>query len=75
MQPNPEFSGKSAVDINIHAITNKLSLFKPIAEFDFVETLTKTINNKGNAKRGISPQLKIWPLTLKINRVPDSLKD
>jgi hypothetical protein len=36
--------------------------------------------NKGNAKRGVSPRLKIktlwpWPLTLKINRVPDSPKD
>ena len=32
-------------------------------------------HNKGNAKGGISPPLQIWPLTLKINRVPDSLKD
>ena len=38
--------------------------------------------NKGNAKRGVSPRLKIWPgdldlwlMTLKINSVPDSLKD
>jgi hypothetical protein len=38
--------------------------------------------NKGNAKCGVSPRLKIWPcdldlwpMTLKINRVPDSLKD
>jgi hypothetical protein len=38
--------------------------------------------NKGNAKRGVSPRLNIWPgdldlwsMTLKINRVPDSLKD
>jgi hypothetical protein len=35
--------------------------------------------NKGNAKRGVSPRLKIRPcdldpLTLKIDRVPDSLK-
>ena len=37
--------------------------------------------NKGNAKRGVSPRLKIWPgdldlwsMTLKIDRVPDSLK-
>jgi hypothetical protein len=35
---------------------------------------------KGNAKGGISPRLKIWPgdldlwpMTLKINTVPDSL--
>ena len=40
------------------------------------------IDNKGNAKRGISTRLTIWPadldlwhMTLKINRVPDSLKD
>jgi hypothetical protein len=36
--------------------------------------------NKGNAKHGVSPRLKIrplwpWPLTMKINTVPDSLKD
>jgi hypothetical protein len=38
--------------------------------------------NKGNAKRGVSPRLKnwpsdldLWPMTLKINKVPDSLKD
>ena len=38
--------------------------------------------NKGNAKHSVSPHLKIWPgdpdrwpMTLKINRVPDSLKD
>jgi hypothetical protein len=32
--------------------------------------------NKGNAKRGVSPRIKIWPpVTLKINKVPDSLKD
>jgi hypothetical protein len=38
--------------------------------------------NKGNAKSGVSPRLKmlpgdldLWPMTLKINRVPDSLKD
>ena len=38
--------------------------------------------NKGNAKRGVSPRLKIWPgdfldlwsMTLKIDRVPDSPK-
>ena len=37
---------------------------------------------KGNAKRGVSPRLKIWPgdldlwpMTLKINWVPDSLMD
>jgi hypothetical protein len=33
------------------------------------------IYNKDNAKRGVSPRLKIWPLTLKINTIPDSLKD
>jgi len=38
--------------------------------------------NKGNAKRGVSPRLKIWPddidlwsMTLKINRDTDSRKD
>jgi hypothetical protein len=38
--------------------------------------------NKGNAKRGVSTRLTIWPcdldlwhMTLQINRVPDSLKD
>jgi hypothetical protein len=36
--------------------------------------------NKGNAKHDVSPRLKIrplwpWPLTMKINTVPDSLKD
>ena len=38
--------------------------------------------NKGNAKRGVSPlltilpcDLDIWPMTLKINRIPDSPKD
>jgi hypothetical protein len=36
-----------------------------------------TMTYKGNAKRGIPPHLKMWPwrMTLKINRVPDSLKD
>ena len=34
-----------------------------------------TYFNKGNAKRGVSPRLKIDPMTLKINRVPYSLKD
>ena len=35
------------------------------------------IYNKATAKRGISPRLKFDPvtLTLKIDRVPDSLKD
>jgi hypothetical protein len=40
------------------------------------------IDNKGNAKRGVSPRLKIWPgdldlwpMILKINRVPDFIKD
>ena len=43
---------------------------------------TKVKINKGNAKRGVSPYLTIWPcdldlwpMTLKINRVPDSLTD
>ena len=38
--------------------------------------------NKDKAERGVSPRLNIWPddldlwpMTLKINRVPDSLKD
>ena len=38
--------------------------------------------NKGNATRGVSPRLKfwpgdldLWPMTLKIIKVPDSLKD
>ena len=46
---------------------------------DFTIMCTKQEINKGNAKRGVSPGLKIWPrdwpMTLKINRVPDSLKD
>ena len=37
-------------------------------------------NNKGNAKRGVSPRLKIWPgdldlWSMTLKRVPDSLKD
>ena len=35
------------------------------------------ILNKGNANLGVPPCLKIdlWPMTLKIDRVPDSIKD
>jgi hypothetical protein len=43
--------------------------------------LKQHIWNKGNAKRGVSPRLTIWlcdldiwPMTLKINRIPDSPK-
>jgi hypothetical protein len=46
------------------------------------QSIQKQTMNKGNAKRGVSLRLKIWPgdldfwpMTLKINRVPDSLKD
>jgi hypothetical protein len=46
------------------------------------EKKSSTNMNKGNAKRGVFPRLEIWPgdldlwpMTLKINRVLDSLKD
>jgi hypothetical protein len=46
-------------------------------EFDLITN--PLWKNKGNAKRGVSPRLTIWPcdldlwsMTLKINRVPDS---
>jgi hypothetical protein len=42
--------------------------------------LQNTTQNNGNAKRGVSPcltiwpgDLDLWPITFKINRVPDSL--
>jgi hypothetical protein len=44
--------------------------------------LQNTTQNNGNTKRGVSPRLTIspgdldlCPMTLKINRIPDSLKD
>ena len=47
----------------------------------YMQAHTNNIN-KGNAKRRVSPYLKIWPgdldlypMTLKINRVSDALKD
>ena len=60
-------------------------MFCRIMKIENIKKTTMTTDikwNKGNAKRGISPRLKIWPgdlnlwpMTMKINRVPDSLKD
>ena len=66
----------SRTSLNKHSVNKWFTLCKPAYNLDLLAFIKQ---NKGNAKRGVSPRLKIWPcdldlwpMTLKINRVPNS---